>query len=129
MRIIPFIYKKILVNNITMHSIKILTIGGTTLWHEDDHHNVETDLLHPNEIWLEKPPTKSNSMYLCKVDPIKTQLNDFYKWDEIPVGDTSTFCWRLFYIFGENADWLPIPTTEMIDGMTPLQLFQMIHDA
>ena len=113
-----------------MYSIKILTIGGHTLWQEDDHHNVEVDILQPNGIYLEIPPTQLNHhLYFCKVDPHKTNLSDFYKWEEISADDTTTFCWRSLYIFGETAEWLPIPDTEQINGLPILQLFDMIQES
>jgi len=95
-----------------IHMIKILTIGGTTLWKEDQSLAVETDILHPNGIYVEAKPFQWKDAYFCKVDTSKTEMNDFYQWDEIPK-QSDMFCWRTFYAFGNELtcdSWLPIPS-------------------
>jgi hypothetical protein len=124
MFIIPFTYLKstITQHQINIHRFIILTIGGNQLWTENDSLDPTHDILEPNGIFLEKPPINYKNYYLCQVDILKTNLNDFYKWDEIELKDKECFCWRTFYTFGNELDlssWLPIPENESL-GLTSL---------
>jgi hypothetical protein len=112
MFIIPFIHKIRKVNTMTVHMIQILTIGGTTLWKESPSLQLEADILHPNGIYLEETPFQWKDVYFCKVDTTKTEMDDFYQWDEISK-QSDMFCWRTFYTFGNELacdSWLPIPS-------------------
>lgn len=120
MFIIPFTYHKTILENhkIFIHRFTILTIGGKQLWMENDSLHPIHDILQPNQIYLEKPPIKYNNYYLCQVDIKKTNLNEFYKWEEIELKEEECFCWRTFYTFGTELDlsnWLPIPKNESLD--------------
>jgi hypothetical protein len=75
--------------------ITILTIGGETIWSEDDSYSIE-DILEPNGIYV-KRSIKEESIWLCEVDITKTKIDDFYQWTDIE--DDSLFCWRTFYVF------------------------------
>jgi len=112
MFIIPFIHKTKQLNAMTIHTIQILTIGGTTLWKENASLAVESDILNPNGIYLAAKPFQWKDVYFCKVDTHKTDMNDFYEWSEIPK-QSDMFCWRTFYTFGTMNvcdSWLPIPS-------------------
>lgn len=96
----------------TIHVIHVLTIGGAVLWKENSSLSLENDILHPNGIYLENKPIKWKDAYFCKVDTTKTEMNDFYQWNEIPK-ESDMFCWRTFYTFGDKHvcdSWLPIPS-------------------
>jgi hypothetical protein len=126
MFIIPFIHKTKQVNTMTIHTIQVLTVGGTTLWKENEFLAVETDILHPNGIYLDKKPFQWNDVYFCSVDTHKTDMNDFYKWTEIPK-QSDMFCWRTYYMFGNMHacdSWLPIPT--QLEPYTCQELFTRI---
>lgn len=113
--------------NITI--FQVLTIGGKELWSEDDSLDV-CDILSSNDIFLTESPIKKGDIYFCRVDTTKTNINDFYKWNEISLNDTETFCWRKFYTFGENEktiNWLPIPDKEYIGKYSYKTLLHMIH--
>jgi hypothetical protein len=84
MFIIPFIHKTKQVNTMTIHTIQVLTVGGTTLWKENPSLALEADILHPNGIYLDKKPFQWNDVHFCSVDTNKTDMNDFYQWSEIP---------------------------------------------
>jgi hypothetical protein len=119
MFIIPFTYLKTVISphQIHIHRFNILTIGGNQLWTENDSLDLINDILTPNSIYLEKQPIKYNNYYLCQVDILKTDLNEFYKWEEIELKDKDRFCWRMFYTFGSELDlcsWLPIPKNESL---------------
>lgn len=120
MFIIPFIYYKTALSqdSVNMYRFNVLTIGGTQLWAENDSLDPIIDILEPNGIFLEGQPIRYNNFYLCQVDPVKTDLNEFYKWDEIKWDDKELFCWRTFYTFGNQLDicsWLPIPKKESLE--------------
>ena len=132
MFIIPFIHRTKQHSNMTIHIFQILTIGGTTLWKENPTASLEVDILHPNGIYLQGPPIQRNEMYLCPIDPIKTNLTDFYQWNEIQKDDTETFCWRTVYVTGETNNyrgWLPIPKTETLGAHSFQEIFDIIHTA
>lgn len=111
--------------------IRILTIGGTLPWIEEDTLDVETDVLYPNGIYLRGPMMMEQGVYFCPVDTQKTNLTDFYEWTEISPNDTETFCWRTFYITGEAKNyrgWLPIPSTEMFGSYHYQDIFDKIQE-
>lgn len=82
--------------------IQMLTIGGTTMWEEDDHLDVNRDLLEPNGLYLQSPVYMKNKIMFCPIDKNKTSMNDFYRWEEtLPADNHDTFCWRTFYLFSE----------------------------
>jgi hypothetical protein len=91
MFIIPFYYSQ----SSPIHIITMLTIGGETIWSEDDSYSIE-DILEPNGIYVTRS-IKEESVWLCEVDITKTKIDDFYQWTDID--DHSLFCWRTFYVF------------------------------
>ena len=124
MILLPYIHKVTTVNNITVNSYTILTIGGTTLWEEiDDVKELSIeDILQQNDIFTDSIK-KITDVYLCSVNSNKTSVTDFYKWSEIP--NTDTFCWRTLYTFGANNAWLPHPN-ECIGQYTYESICQML---
>jgi len=109
MILLPYIHKTSVVNNMSVHTFTILTVGGKELWEDDIKDASVKEILEQNDIFTESIE-KVDDIYLCKVAQ-KTKLTDFYKWNEIT--DSSTFCWRTLYTFGDNHDWLPHPTEYM----------------
>ena len=106
MILLPYIHTVKMVNFIPVHSYTILTIGGRTLWtegHTED--SVEQILIH-NELYTDSIQ-KYGDVYLCRINTEKTQMSDFYMWNEIT--NPTTFCWRTLYTFGEKQNWLPHP--------------------
>jgi len=113
-------------NNFKIHTIKILTIGGQRLWEEDDALNIERDILNSNGIYIQNSITKyKKNIYLCDVDSQKTNVAEFYNWNEIELDDLDTFCWKTYYFFTDSTNahthahshshWLEIPQNEMLD--------------
>lgn len=124
MFIVPFIYKVSKQNNMTIHSIHILTIGGTQLWEEEPQLRIKEDVLEPNDIYGKGDVLAVKQFRLCEVDTNRTQIADFYKWKELPLHDQETFCWRDFYFFAgpnEHAkdSWLDVPSKEYM-GSVPV---------
>lgn len=117
MLILPFIHNVVDQNNIQIHSIKVLTIGGRGIWEEDNSLNLDKDILNPNDIYRKGTTIKfDKQLQICEVNTEKTKISDFYKWDEIPFEDIETFCWRTYvYLSGNcSANWLDIPVSEML---------------
>jgi hypothetical protein len=102
MFIIPFIHNQKTIKDMQVSIIQMLTIGGTTMWEEDDQLDVNRDLLEPNGLYLQSPVYIHNKIVFCPIDPTKTAMNDFYRWEEtLPADNHDTFCWRTFYLFTE----------------------------
>jgi hypothetical protein len=104
MILLPYLYRVTTVHQIPVHSYTILTIGGTTLWSEEEGDPMA--ILNANELYAESITHRSD-VYLCSIDLQKTKVTDFYKWNEIT--DPDMFCWRTLYTFGEKQNWLPHP--------------------
>lgn len=115
----------------TIHSIHVLTIGGTQLWEEAGHLRLKEDVLEPNDIYERGDVRVIGGICLCEVDTERTQIDDFYKWKELPIHDQETFCWRDFYYFtgvNNNAkdSWLDIPSKECLGSVPVSQLISTI---
>lgn len=120
MFIIPFTHSTKIENKIKLNIISILTIGGQELW-EECNMDIQNDVLQPNGLYCTDIPIiqfKGQDIYICEIDQQKTQIQDFYKWEELPVSDSETFCWRTFVHITDLEDniWLPIPSTEKMSG-------------
>lgn len=128
MILLPYIHAIKSVNQIPVHSYTILTIGGRTLWtedlKEDLDRSVEQTLIN-NELFTDLIEYRDN-VCLCRIDTEKTQMTEFYKWNEIT--DDETFCWRTLYTFGDKQNWLPHPTGT-IGGISYQSICNMIYDS
>jgi hypothetical protein len=118
MYIVPFIIKTNTLNLMKITSIKLLTIGGHSLWEEYTTATVETILtindLHMSDLHTLTLSTSEKECHLCEIDTDKTNMDDFYKWDELNP-HTDTFCWRTFYLIGNDHDstsWLPMSDSD-----------------
>ena len=119
MFIVPFIHKVTTHNDINVNVIKLLTVGGKNLWEENDSLNVDNDILTPNDIYRTGNIIKlGKKVQLCEVDINKTNIGDFYKWEELDINDRDTFCWRTFIILlGNNgSNWLDTSAYDVLDG-------------
>lgn len=125
MFIVPFIHKVTTHNDINVNVIKLLTVGGKNLWEENESLNIDSDILGPNDIYrIGKVIKLGKKVQLCKVDTNKTNINDFYKWEELDVNDRDTFCWRTFIILlGNNgSNWLDTSAYDVLDGYSVKEL-------
>ena len=121
MLIVPYIHKITHEKNMDVHNIKILTISGKELWEEPNTNNIDSEILNPNDIYCTNNTIKiDQNTYLCEVDIDKTNINDLYKWKEIDMNDTTTFCWKDYaYFMGKNDEsWLNIPRDEYIHNIS-----------
>lgn len=117
MLILPYTHSIVNNNNLEVNVIKLLTIGGKTLWEEKNSLHIDNDILNPNEIYRKNAPIKfDKTLQMCEIDLEKTNISDFYKWEEIPFNDNETFCWKTVYYFTGNnrISWLEIPDSEKI---------------
>ena len=73
---------------------------------------------------------KGQDIYICEIDEDTTNLNDFYRWEEVKISDTDTFCWRTFVHITDlsNNIWLPIPSTEKMSGFKIQDIIKTILD-
>lgn len=127
MLIIPFIHKITNDKDMSIHNIRMLTIGGKNVWEESDDSDINT-ILKENDIYC-KRVTLTNNIYVCEVDLEKTNMSDMYHWREIGINDT-TFCWRdyVFFIGKNNEDWLTIPKNEKIGDIYINTLLDIIQN-
>lgn len=110
MFIIPYVETTTEINNIHITIYHVLMIGGTRLWKEDTATATATDIedhiLRPNDIYLSLRPHITELYALCRVDTTKTQMEDYYTWEEMSADDEETFCWRTFYMIDKK--WLSV---------------------
>jgi hypothetical protein len=136
MFIIPFIHTIVQQNNINQTSInvnviKILTIGGKLVWEESDLLDIDNDILKPNDLHLKGRIIKlNNNTYLCEIDTSKINIDNFYKWEEIPYTDNDTFCWRSYVqlIDNKNNNWLNIPNSEKLGNISVKTIISKIFE-
>jgi hypothetical protein len=130
MLILPFIHSVISNNtnsNFKVNVIKVLTIGGYTIWEEDNSLHIDNDILNPNDIYRKGASIKYDNIQLCEVDTNKTNLSEMYNWNECGLDDSTTFCWRTFYYFTNNKIcWLETPNNEQIGKYTIKELIDTI---
>jgi hypothetical protein len=130
MLIVPYSHNVTTQNNISIHSIQILTVGGKMLWEEEQPDlDIHKDILNPNDIWCKDSiRTIEKKIKLCEVDCDKTNMKDFYKWSELKLSDTETFCWRNFtYLQGPKGEiWLNYPKNETLSKINLNKLISSI---
>ncbi len=130
MLILPFIHNVVTNNKyFNVNTIKLLTVGGQNLWEEKNTLHIDNDILNPNDIYRKSSPIKyDKKLQLCEVDVEKTNISDFYKWDELPLNDTETFCWKTYYYLSGSNDicWLEAPDTERIGSYNIKDLIKTI---
>lgn len=131
MFIIPFTHVIKKENNIIIHVIKLLCIGGRDLWEEFDTNNIAKDILEPNSLFCTTTPfinLKGQDIFICEIDGTKTTMSDFYNWEEISLDDNETFCWKkIIHITDTNQNtWLPIPDSEKMSNFKVKDIIQAI---
>lgn len=117
MFILPFTHSLINHNNLEVNVIKVLTIGRQNLWEEKASLHIDNDILNPSDIYRTETVIKYDKhLQLYEVDIERTNISDFYKWDELELNDSETFCWKTFYYFTGNnkLSWLNVPDNEKI---------------
>jgi len=120
--IIPFIHKVTCEKDMNIHNIRILTIGGKKLWEECG--DIE-EILNINNIYGNIKTI--DDIYLCEVDIEKTDIHDIYKWSEIDINDTETFCWRDYvYFIGKNKEYWLSPQNEKLGDLAIDKILELM---
>lgn len=132
MFILPYIHSEVTTSLNQVNAFKILTVGGTALWSEETVKTTKqvVSTLLSNGIHVKHTPVKVQNVFLCEVDNEKTAMDEFYTWKDIGVEDVETFCWRTFYTFGKEDNymsWLPIPEKERVGVYSCQELVEMIY--
>ena len=103
------------------------------MWEEENTLDIDRDILNPNDIYRKGKiidiHTKTNTcIKLCEVDTNKTNISDFYKWEEIDINDSDTFCWKTYIqIMDINQhSWLNIPDNEKLSNYFLKDIIQAI---
>jgi hypothetical protein len=129
MLILPFIHNIVDNSTLKVNTIKFLIIGSQNLWEEKNSLHIDNDILNPNDIYRKSTPIKFDKiLQLCEVNTEKTNIGEFYKWEEVLLDDKETFCWKSYYYFSGNDDisWLNIPETEKIGNYKVKELIRAI---
>lgn len=129
MFILPFIHKKINQSSFDINIIKFLTIAGKNIWEEEKIARIDKDILNPNDIYRKGKSIKlDNLIRLYEVDTCKTNISEFYTWNEIDQNNNETFCWRTYYIINsdKNISWLDIPDDEKLGNYKLKDLIKAI---
>lgn len=110
MKVLPF-YLKQKTGQLQMTNLTVfLSSAGKNLWQTEEQtlseKQLREDYLEPNGFVVKKIKL-IQQMYFVEIDPEKTKLEDFYKWDETFKLQQRVECWRSFYFFKDatNADW------------------------
>lgn len=128
MLILPYIHNIVINNKLEVNVIKVLIIGKN-IWEEKSTLHIDKDILNPNDIYRKKGLIKfDKTLNLYEVDSNKTNISDFYKWEEISLNDTETFCWKTYYYFtgSDKVSWLEIPESEKLGNYKVKELVKAI---
>jgi len=124
MYIVPYYVKQVTKAEKTIYTVHILTEGGTRLWSESEQPLPE--VLEPNELVATSSKQIGADLWLCQIDPVKTNISAMYQWHELPMA-SDTHCWRQFhYITTDSSPFLAIPDSEMLSSISLKMLLSHI---
>jgi hypothetical protein len=129
MFILPFIHKVVNQPTFDINIIKFFTVGGNNIWEEEKDLRIDKDILNPNDIYRKGKPIKINDTFkLYEIDLSKTNVSEFYNWEEIDINNKETFCWKTYYILTgtNNVSWLDIPDNEKLGSYKLKELINKI---
>jgi hypothetical protein len=120
MKVLPFILKT---NQGTLARTNLslfLAHGGKGFWQTEQPSVARDELekeylvlngLIPKQIWMEQ------EIAYVQIDAEKTNLNDFYTWEEAYKHPQKPECWRSFYFFKDatGAPWFT-PSATMVEA-------------
>lgn len=98
MYLVPYIHTKIKCGDVFLHSLQVfLADGGNSFWKTEESaptlETIRKEYCEENGIYVKKIQVAKQFAF-CEVDGQRTNLNDFYKWNE-----TKQECWRMFSFF------------------------------
>lgn len=139
MKLLPFILAKKKVNQFQITSVNVfLAHAGKSVWKTEESGNIslkqiQEEYCEPNGIYISQAhiDTKEQTAYLL-VNPSKTNLSDFYTWEEALQQQAKPECWRRFYFIQdeEQADWWSpegLTETELQNYGNSINLFRVIQ--
>ncbi len=139
MKLLPFILNKKKVNTFIITSVNVfLSHAGKSIWKTEESGNIPfqsilEEYCEPNGIFVEKShmDTLNQVAYLC-IDKTKTNVSDFYTWEEALQIQTKPECWRRFYFIQDydGAEWWSpegLTETEIQDYGNISLLYKMIQ--
>jgi len=114
MKLVPFFLSKKERNHFTITNLHLfLSHAGKSIWKTDEPgslplQSVLEDYCEPNGFVIKRTyvDTSKHIVYL-EIDSEKTNLTDFYTWEEALSKPTKPECWRRFIFVkdAEQADW------------------------
>ena len=111
MYIVPYYVTQVTKLDKQIYTVHILTEGGTRLWSEADRPLAE--ILEPNDLVMTRSKQIGADLWLCQIDPQKTNIAAMYQWHELPVV-SDTHCWRQFHYITVTSPFMTIPDSEML---------------
>jgi hypothetical protein len=111
MYIVPYYVTYVTKLDRQIFTVHILTEGGSRLWSESDR--PLSEILEPNELVATSSKQIEPDLWLCQIDPQKTNIAAMYQWHELP-SSSDTHCWRQFYYITSGSPFMTIPNAEML---------------
>jgi hypothetical protein len=111
MYIVPYYVTQVTKADRQIYTVHILTEGGSRLWTESDR--PLSEILEPNSLVATSTKQIGTDLWLCQIDPQKTDIAAMYQWHELPVS-SETHCWRQFYYIMTTSPFMTIPESEML---------------
>jgi hypothetical protein len=132
MKVLPFILKQKQASLTMTNLCLFLAHGGRTFWQTDEsslsQQELEQEYLLPNGLIPKKIYFKNNIAYVW-IDIDKTNLQDFYSWEEASKHPEKPECWRSFYFF-EDASGSPwfAPTASQVEAEIEGKCVQIYYE-
>lgn len=106
MKVLPFILKEkqgsLAITNLSL----FLAHGGRSFWQTEEltisNKALEEEYLLPNGLFPKSVHASKEIVYVW-IDENKTNVNDFYMWEEAYKHPQKPECWRSFYFFKDST--------------------------
>lgn len=117
MKLIPFILTQKHTPKFEIWSLTLfLSHAGKAVWKTDEHgfiskEKIEKDYCEPNGFVVKHLHIdEKKQLAFLEIDKHRTNMNDFYTWEEALSKSTKPECWRRYFFFennliGEGGDW------------------------
>lgn len=112
MKLLPFFLTETTKNTFHVHILSVfMAHAGKSIWTTEEKGIVSReailrDYCEPNGFVIKQLLLEKDIAYI-QIDPEKTNLSDFYTWEEALANPAKPECWRRFYFFQdkEGSDW------------------------
>lgn len=112
MKLVPFILTKKKVNQFTITNLNVfLAHAGKAVWKTEEpgfvsNESILQEYCEPNGLHVNTIHTDKHVAYI-QIHADKTNLQDFYTWEEALASPGKPECWRRFYFIqdAEGANW------------------------